>query len=168
MPITIGIGMASMIRVKSPLTPIRISPAHQYSQIATAIPTRISPQLMILASVLALMRPVNSTWAAGGITSAIVGDLATASGGTFVLLDLVAEPARDDAKIALFRQDRDQLKRVLIDEARAKGEKPTPVAIDKQNIRVLFAGDGYGVERGVVADVPPPEQPTGTWHRCRY
>ena len=72
------------------------------------------------------------TGAAGGITSAIVGDLATASGGTFVLLDLVAEPARDDAKIALLRQDREQLKRVLIDEARAKGEKPTPVLIDKQ------------------------------------
>ena len=72
------------------------------------------------------------TGAAGGITSAIVGDLAAASGGTFVLLDLVAEPARDDAKIALIRQDREQLKRVLIEEARAKGEKPTPVAIDKQ------------------------------------
>ena len=72
------------------------------------------------------------TGAAGGITSAIVGDLAAASGGTFVLLDLVDEPARDDAKIALIRQDREQLKRVLIDEARAKGEKPTPVAIDKQ------------------------------------
>jgi NAD(P)-dependent dehydrogenase (short-subunit alcohol dehydrogenase family) len=72
------------------------------------------------------------TGAAGGITSAIVGDLAKASGGTFVLLDLVEEPARDDAKIALIRGDREQLKRVLIDEARARGEKPTPVAIDKQ------------------------------------
>ena len=72
------------------------------------------------------------TGAAGGITSAIVADLAAASAGTFVLLDLVAEPARDDARIALFRQDREQLKRTLIDEARAKGEKPTPVMIDKQ------------------------------------
>ncbi len=36
------------------------------------------------------------TGAAGGITSAIVADLAGASGGTFYLLDLVAEPARDD------------------------------------------------------------------------
>ena len=33
------------------------------------------------------------TGAAGGITSAIVADLAGASGGTFYLLDLVAEPA---------------------------------------------------------------------------
>ncbi len=72
------------------------------------------------------------TGAAGGITSAIVADLAAASGGTFVLLDLVPEPARDDAKIALIRRDREQLKRVLIDEAKAKGEKPTPVMIDKQ------------------------------------
>jgi NAD(P)-dependent dehydrogenase (short-subunit alcohol dehydrogenase family) len=72
------------------------------------------------------------TGAAGGITSAIVGDLAAASGGTFFLLDLVTEPARDDAKIALFRRDRELLKRTLIDEARAKGEKPTPVMIDKE------------------------------------
>jgi NAD(P)-dependent dehydrogenase (short-subunit alcohol dehydrogenase family) len=72
------------------------------------------------------------TGAAGGITSAIVADLAGASAGTFVLLDLVPEPARDDPKIALFRQDREQLKRTLIDEARAKGEKPTPVMIDKE------------------------------------
>jgi NAD(P)-dependent dehydrogenase (short-subunit alcohol dehydrogenase family) len=72
------------------------------------------------------------TGAAGGITSAIVADLAAASGGTFVLLDLVPEPARDDKKIALIRRDREQLKRALIDEAKAKGEKPTPVMIDKQ------------------------------------
>ncbi len=72
------------------------------------------------------------TGAAGGITSAIVADLAAASAGTFVLLDLVPEPSRDDAKIALFRQDREQLKRTLIEEARARGEKPTPVMIDKQ------------------------------------
>jgi NAD(P)-dependent dehydrogenase (short-subunit alcohol dehydrogenase family)/acyl carrier protein len=72
------------------------------------------------------------TGAAGGITSAIVADLAAASAGTFVLLDLVPEPARDDGKIALFRQDPEQLKRTLIDEARGRGEKPTPVMIDKQ------------------------------------
>ncbi len=73
------------------------------------------------------------TGAAGGITSAIVADLAAASGGgVFYLLDLVAEPARSDAKIALIRQDREKLKLALIEEARAKGEKPTPVAIDRQ------------------------------------
>ncbi len=76
------------------------------------------------------------TGAAGGITSAIVADLAAASGGTFYLLDLVAEPSRADAKIALIRQDREKLKLALIEEARAKGEKPTPVTIDRQILGV--------------------------------
>jgi NAD(P)-dependent dehydrogenase (short-subunit alcohol dehydrogenase family) len=76
------------------------------------------------------------TGAAGGITSAIVADLAAASGGTFYLLDLVTEPARTDPKIALLRQDRERLKVALIQEARAKGEKPTPVAIDRQIMAV--------------------------------
>ncbi|MGE5126000.1 MAG: SDR family oxidoreductase, partial [Betaproteobacteria bacterium] len=72
------------------------------------------------------------TGAAGGITSAVVADLAAASGGTFYLLDLVPEPSRVDAHVALLRRDREQLKMALIEEARAKGEKPTPVAIDRQ------------------------------------
>jgi NAD(P)-dependent dehydrogenase (short-subunit alcohol dehydrogenase family)/acyl carrier protein len=76
------------------------------------------------------------TGAAGGITSAIVADMAAASGGTFYLLDLVAEPSRTDPKIALFRRDREKLKLSLIEEARAKGEKPTPVAIDRQILAV--------------------------------
>jgi NAD(P)-dependent dehydrogenase (short-subunit alcohol dehydrogenase family) len=76
------------------------------------------------------------TGAAGGITSAIVADLAGASGGTFYLLDLVAEPARADAHIALLRQDRERLKHALIEESKAKGEKPTPVAIDRQIMAV--------------------------------
>jgi NAD(P)-dependent dehydrogenase (short-subunit alcohol dehydrogenase family) len=76
------------------------------------------------------------TGAAGGITSAIVADLAAASGGTFYLLDLVPEPSRADAKIALFRQDRERLKLALIEEARARGERPTPVMIDKQIMAV--------------------------------
>jgi NAD(P)-dependent dehydrogenase (short-subunit alcohol dehydrogenase family)/acyl carrier protein len=76
------------------------------------------------------------TGAAGGITSAIVADLAAASGGTFYLLDLVAEPSREDARIALLRQDRERLKGALIEEARSRGEKPTPVAIDRQILAV--------------------------------
>ncbi|HUM01638.1 MAG TPA: SDR family NAD(P)-dependent oxidoreductase, partial [Thermoanaerobaculia bacterium] len=71
------------------------------------------------------------TGSAGGITSAIVADLAAASGGTFWLLDLVSEPRRDDPKIALFRIDREKLKTALIAEAKARGEKPTPVLIDR-------------------------------------
>ncbi|MCB9143590.1 MAG: SDR family NAD(P)-dependent oxidoreductase [Anaerolineales bacterium] len=72
------------------------------------------------------------TGAAGGITSAITTDLAVNSGGVFYLLDLVPCPARDDEDVLLFRQDREALKRKLIDDARARGEKPTPVVIDKQ------------------------------------
>jgi len=72
------------------------------------------------------------TGAAGGITSAIVADLAAASGGTFHLLDLVAPPAADDPHVILFRAGREHLKEALIAEAKARGEKPTPVAIDKQ------------------------------------
>ena len=72
------------------------------------------------------------TGAAGGITSAIIGDLAAASGGVFYLLDLVAEPAADDPDIALFRSDLAALKQKFIAEAKAAGERPTPVMIDKR------------------------------------
>ncbi len=64
------------------------------------------------------------TGAAGGITSAIVTDLALASKGVFYLLDLVDAPPRNDPNIALFRTDKDGLKRKLIDEAKARGETP--------------------------------------------
>ncbi|MCA9897220.1 MAG: SDR family NAD(P)-dependent oxidoreductase [Anaerolineales bacterium] len=72
------------------------------------------------------------TGAAGGITSAIVADLAAASGGIFYLLDLVEAPAPDDPHIAIFRRNKDALKTQLIEEAKAAGEKPTPVLIDKK------------------------------------
>ncbi|WP_420645427.1 SDR family NAD(P)-dependent oxidoreductase [Candidatus Leptofilum sp.] len=72
------------------------------------------------------------TGAAGGITSAIVSDLAAASGGVFYLLDLVEAPAPDDPHIQLFRQDENALKTQLIAEAKAAGEKPTPVMINQK------------------------------------
>ncbi|WP_420628265.1 SDR family NAD(P)-dependent oxidoreductase [Candidatus Leptofilum sp.] len=72
------------------------------------------------------------TGAAGGITSAIVSDLAAASGGIFYLLDLVEAPAPDDPHIQLFREDENALKTQLIAEAKAAGEKPTPVMINKK------------------------------------
>jgi NAD(P)-dependent dehydrogenase (short-subunit alcohol dehydrogenase family) len=76
------------------------------------------------------------TGAAGGITSAIVADLAAASGGTFHLLDLVAPPAADDRHVALFRAGRERLKEALIAEAKERGERPTPVLIDRQLMAV--------------------------------
>ena len=74
------------------------------------------------------------TGAAGGITSAIVADLAAASRGVFYLLDLAQLPERDDPHVALFRseQGREALKAALIEEARAAGTRPTPAQIDRQ------------------------------------
>ncbi|MGB8646019.1 MAG: SDR family NAD(P)-dependent oxidoreductase [Anaerolineae bacterium] len=72
------------------------------------------------------------TGAAGGITSAIIGDLAAASGGSFYLLDLVPAPAPGDPHVALFRTDKKTLQARLIQEAQAEGDRPTPARIDKQ------------------------------------
>jgi acyl transferase domain-containing protein/NAD(P)-dependent dehydrogenase (short-subunit alcohol dehydrogenase family)/acyl carrier protein len=72
------------------------------------------------------------TGAAGGITSEIIADLAANSGGVFYLLDLVAEPRRDDGRIALFRSDKEALKQQLIEEMKAAGERPTPAVIEKK------------------------------------
>ncbi|NTV63428.1 MAG: SDR family NAD(P)-dependent oxidoreductase, partial [Oscillochloris sp.] len=72
------------------------------------------------------------TGAAGGITSAIVADLANASGGIFYLLDLTPAPDANDPHIAHFRRDRESLKLALIEEAKAAGERPKPVEIDRK------------------------------------
>ncbi|MCL4868970.1 MAG: SDR family NAD(P)-dependent oxidoreductase [Anaerolineae bacterium] len=76
------------------------------------------------------------TGAAGGITSAIVSDLAAATGATFYLLDLAAAPDPADPHIPLFRQDKEALKQQLINEAKAAGEKPTPALIEKKIMAV--------------------------------
>ena len=76
------------------------------------------------------------TGAAGGITSAIIADLAANSGGTFYLLDLVPAPDANDPHIALFRRDKEALKQALIADMRAAGERPTPVVIDKKLMAV--------------------------------
>ena len=76
------------------------------------------------------------TGAAGGITSAIVADLAAAGGGTFYLLDLVEAPPPDDLHVALLVSNRDKLKLALIEDMKARGEKPTPVVIDRQILAV--------------------------------
>lgn len=72
------------------------------------------------------------TGAAGGITSAIVADLAAASAGTFYLLDLTPVPDHDDPKIKKFREDREGLKQQFIADMRAAGKKPLPPMIEKQ------------------------------------
>ncbi|WP_129626348.1 type I polyketide synthase [Candidatus Oscillochloris fontis] len=72
------------------------------------------------------------TGAAGGITNAIVADLAGASGGIFYLLDLTPTPEANDPQIAQFRSDREALKLSLIEELKAAGERPTPVQIERR------------------------------------
>ena len=71
------------------------------------------------------------TGAAGGITSAIIADLAAASGGIFYLMDLVPPPPVDSPEILLYRTDPDGLKQKLIEGAKSRGERPTPAGIDK-------------------------------------
>ncbi len=72
------------------------------------------------------------TGAAGSIVSAITADLAAASGGTFHLLDLTPTPDPADPDLAAFRQDRDGLKSTIAERIRAAGDRPTPVAIERE------------------------------------
>ncbi|MGB5192934.1 MAG: SDR family NAD(P)-dependent oxidoreductase [Polyangiales bacterium] len=71
------------------------------------------------------------TGAAGSIVSAIIADLARASGGTFHLLDLTPEPDPEEADLQQFRTDRDGLQRELFERLKQRGEKATPVAVQK-------------------------------------
>ena len=72
------------------------------------------------------------TGAAGSIVSAITADLATASGGTFYLLDLVPEPDPDNPDLKRFVTDKDGLKRDLFARIQARGERATPVLVEKE------------------------------------
>ncbi len=72
------------------------------------------------------------TGAAGSIVSAITADLATAGAGTFHLLDLTPAPDPADPDLAAFAADKDGLKAALAARMRERGEKATPVAIEKE------------------------------------
>jgi acyl carrier protein len=77
------------------------------------------------------------TGAAGSIVSAITADLAAASGGgIFHLLDLTPAPERNDPDLAAYRADRDGLKATLAARMKAAGERPTPVAIERELARI--------------------------------
>jgi malonyl CoA-acyl carrier protein transacylase/NADP-dependent 3-hydroxy acid dehydrogenase YdfG/acyl carrier protein len=76
---------------------------------------------------------VVATGAAGSIVSAVLADLARAAGGgTFHLLDLIPEPDAADPDLAMFASDRDGLKRELASRLVAKGERATPVLIERE------------------------------------
>ena len=72
------------------------------------------------------------TGAAGSIVSAITADLATASGGTFYLLDLVPEPDPNNPDLKRFTTDKDGLKRDLFARIQARGERATPALVEKE------------------------------------
>ena len=73
------------------------------------------------------------TGAAGSIVSAIVADLAEgAGGGTFHLLDLTPEPDPTDDRLAAYITDRDAFKMQVAADLKAKGERATPVAIERE------------------------------------
>ena len=72
------------------------------------------------------------TGAAGSIVSAITADLAAASGGTFYLLDLVPEPDPENPDLKRFVEDKEGLKRDLFARIQARGERATPVLVEKE------------------------------------
>jgi NAD(P)-dependent dehydrogenase (short-subunit alcohol dehydrogenase family)/acyl carrier protein len=73
------------------------------------------------------------TGAAGSIVSAIVADLAEgAGGGTFHLLDLTPEPDPNDPKLKAYITDIDAFKLQVAAELKDRGERATPVAIERE------------------------------------
>ena len=72
------------------------------------------------------------TGAAGSIVSAITGDLAAASGGTFYLLDVVPQPDPNNPDLKRFSSDKENLKRDLFARIQARGERATPALVEKE------------------------------------
>ncbi len=99
------------------------------------------------------------TGAAGGITRAIVEDLARATGAAFHLLDLTPEPRRDDFDVALFRTDREQLKAELIGRMKESGDRPIPAVIERQLLAVERREAALGALEAVEA-----AGGAATWH----
>ncbi len=75
------------------------------------------------------------TGAAGAIVSAIVADLAKASGGIFHLIDLTPEPDPADPDLIRLAADRDGFKKVITERLAASGTRPTPVLIERELAR---------------------------------
>ncbi len=91
------------------------------------------------------------TGAAGSIVSAITADLAKASGATFHLLDLTPAPDAADPDLRRFLEDRDGLKTDLAQRMRDRGDRPTPVAIDKELARFERLAAGLAAVEAVEA-----------------
>ncbi|MGZ4528841.1 MAG: SDR family NAD(P)-dependent oxidoreductase [Mycobacterium sp.] len=76
------------------------------------------------------------TGAAGSIVSAITADLAGAWPGTFHLLDLAPKPDPADADLRRYTEDREGFKVELAARMRERGERPTPVLIERELARL--------------------------------
>jgi acyl transferase domain-containing protein/NAD(P)-dependent dehydrogenase (short-subunit alcohol dehydrogenase family)/acyl carrier protein len=72
------------------------------------------------------------TGAAGSIVSAIASDLASASGGIFYLLDLVAEPDAGSDDLKRFSSDKEGLKRELATRLSTSKKRATPAMIERE------------------------------------
>jgi malonyl CoA-acyl carrier protein transacylase len=72
------------------------------------------------------------TGAAGSIVSAITADLAAASGGTFYLLDLTPVPDPNNNDLKRLDSDKENLKRDIFERLKSRGERATPVMVDKE------------------------------------
>jgi NAD(P)-dependent dehydrogenase (short-subunit alcohol dehydrogenase family) len=71
------------------------------------------------------------TGGAGDIVGQIVADLAKTCGGTYYLGDLLAPRDQDQQDIAALQADREGFKASLIERLKARGERVTPVLIDR-------------------------------------
>ncbi len=76
------------------------------------------------------------TGAAGSIVSAITADLATTFRGTFHLLDLTPTPDPADPDLLRYANDRDGFIAELAARMRERGERPTPVLIERELARL--------------------------------
>jgi NAD(P)-dependent dehydrogenase (short-subunit alcohol dehydrogenase family)/acyl carrier protein len=75
------------------------------------------------------------TGAAGSIVSAITADLASHSGGTFHLLDLAPAPDPADPDLQAYLADPNGLKPRIAEQITARGDKATPVLIERELAR---------------------------------
>jgi acyl transferase domain-containing protein/acyl carrier protein/NAD(P)-dependent dehydrogenase (short-subunit alcohol dehydrogenase family) len=72
------------------------------------------------------------TGAAGSIVSAIITDLAEASGGIFHLIDLAPKPDPNNSDIERFISDKEYLKKDIFQRLKEKEERATPAMVEKE------------------------------------
>ena len=106
-----------------PAGAVRLAIGLEVRPAEAAVPARaLTPDTVVVA-----------TGAAGSIVSAIIADLARAAGGgTFHLLDLIPEPDPADPDLARYASDRDGLKGDLAARITQRGERATPVLIERE------------------------------------